>query len=245
MRRLREQVKSSHTLQDILLPANFSPLLALPQDHPDIPRLRVHIAAHIHHDARPELDQLINELLVAPFAGRVDDHGGLETRERGDRSEDVGGVAGHERVAIRRERVQSRGGVGGFDGVDGELDPGDALEVRREGDGEETTAAVRVDEVGGARNRGAGGAVGAGGGREDAVADVGGERDKDGVVVLEERAGGVFEELVADAFADGASVICDAQLLLDVGCEGVDGSVCRRWEWVGTAVCGNLERLAQ
>ena len=43
---------------------------------------------------------------------------------------------------------------------------------------------------------------------ENCIVDVGCERDKDGVVVLEERSGCVFEEHVADAFANGGVMVC-------------------------------------
>jgi len=78
--------------------------------------------------------------------------------------------------------------------------------VFRESDGEETGTAVGVDQVRRGREGGDGG-DGRGGRREDGVSDVGGERDEDGVVVLEEGTGGEGEVEGADTFVHG-------------GCEG-------------------------
>ena len=51
-------------------------------------------------------------------------------------------------------------------------------------------------------------------GRENCLSDVLSERGKDGIVVLEEAAGGEGEHLVSDSFKDGLSVVRDGNVIL-------------------------------
>ncbi len=217
MRRLREEIQSAQALQDVLLPC-ASPLRVLGaalEDDANITRLRMHVTGDVHDSGRAERDHLFNEAGVGAFARGVDDERGAVAREGLHAGEDVCGVAGHEGDPGRREQGGVERGVmlGRADGLGGELDPGDGCEVSREGEGEETRAAVGVDEVCGF------GRGGRGFGWEDGVADVGGEGDQGGVVVLEEGAGCVFEEEVANALADCAFLVCHA----DVVAVGRDG----------------------
>lgn len=103
--------------------------------------------------------------------------------------------------------VQHRVGGCSADRVRREFDASDGREVGREQDREEAAATVGVDEVGRRRR------VVPRGGWKEGVSDVVGQRDEDGIVVLEK---GMARELkvgVADAFANRCFVVGDANVL--------------------------------
>ena len=104
MRRLWEQVKPFHTLNLIPPPLHIS--LSRLQNPPHIPRLRVHITAHVHNRPTPKLNQLLNELLIAPLPWRVNHQHRLLGRKVADSRKDVGRIARTERDFGRRDAVQ-------------------------------------------------------------------------------------------------------------------------------------------
>ena len=213
MRRLREQVEAPDALNDILLPAHLR--LALAEDHAAVTRLRVHVAADVYDGAAPKRDELVDEAFVGALARRIDDERRVRVRECLHGVENVRRVALEERDLVRGYAIERRVHTRGAYACRVELDAAHDVEVRREHDREEPAAAVRVDEVRRARVRARG--------REDRVSYVRREWHEHRVVVLEERAGGVLEEHVADALADPALVVRHADLLLR--------PVCRRELW--------------
>lgn len=134
---------------------------------------------------------------------------------------DVRGVSGEKGASVRGEVVQLGVGSGGADGVGGEFDAGDGVEVGGEEDGEEAAAAVGVDEVRWryvvclylyvcvracvCRSRSRDG--------KDGVPHIIGEWNENGIVVLEKGVSGKLKVGVADAFAYGRFVVCDADVL--------------------------------
>lgn len=230
MRRLREKVKPLQTLYPIL----GAPFLPSHQ-HPDIPRLGVHIAAHIHHPPRAELQHLPQKLRVTAFARRINDHNRLIGVIAPDHlgAEDGSGCRGQEGRFFGGDVVEAGVFRGGLDGGWSDVDAGGGDEEGGKGYGEEAGAAVGVDEVLDGR--------GVRGGREDVRADVGEEGGKDAVVVLEEGAGRVAEDVGADVLGDKGVLVCDVGFeerlaawgfevcgwgCLDDGCVGGGGWCC-------------------
>ena len=169
MRRLRKQVKPSQTFQHVLpLPLPPRHLVSRPRDDPpNVPRLRVHVTAHIHDGLRAEPEQLPYERLVAPLARRVHDERGAGGRKVRDGAKDLSRVARTEGRFVR-EAVECRIVRCKADRVRGELDAGNLSEVRGEREREEARATVCVYEV----RRGQGARCGRVCGRKDGVADV-------------------------------------------------------------------------
>ena len=203
MARLREKVESANTFNLI---AHLALGVTLDHDR-HVARLGVHIAADVGDPAGPVGQQLAEEVVAASLAGRVDDEEGL-VGGVGDVFEEDGGVGGGE--AGVGEVVGAGVFAGGGDGVAGDVDAEAGLEERGEGDGEEARAGVGVEEVFDGL-----GVFGVALG-EGELADVVGEAGEDGVVVLEEGAGFVGEEVVVDVFDGGGVVVCYAALLFDV-----------------------------
>ena len=200
-----------------LLPLQPPPLPPpAPNQNPDIPRLRMHITTHIHHPLGPKPQQLSQKAVIAALSRRINHHHALITLivvPRFRFGENVGGVAGREGGV--GDGVL--GGVegGGGDGGGGDVDAEGGGEEWGEGYGEEARAGVGVYEVfdwfWGFAGGVVGGEGGGGGGLrgEDVGADVGGEGFEDGVVVLEEGAGGVEEGVGADVLGCGGVLVGD------------------------------------
>ena len=77
MMRLREQVDGAETVDLVPLGASG---VAVPDQLPDVPGHRVHIATDIDDPLRVEPDDLAEETLVASLSRRVDDQGRLVSR---------------------------------------------------------------------------------------------------------------------------------------------------------------------
>lgn len=169
MMRLREQVDRPETVDLVpLLP----PLVAIPDQLPDVPRHGMHVATDIDDPFRVEPDDLAEETLVAPLPRRVDDQRRLVPRPGeglGDRVEQRLGSAGVERGVGDVVHFGIVAGVGDRVGID--LDSTDLGAAGREtsndqlgsrsrvfvwGDSqmlgqrqaEQTTPTIRIDQVG-------------------------------------------------------------------------------------------------
>ena len=145
MRRLGEQIESSQALQQIP-PATLRGIFLrhLVQYHPDVPRLRVHVAAHIHNGLTPERNELINKVLIAPLPWRIDDQCSLLPRKFGHHRKDIRGVTRTESASSFRDVVQAGVVRGELDRISGELDTCHSLKMRGQHDREQTTAAVSI-----------------------------------------------------------------------------------------------------
>jgi len=166
-------------------------LIAGGEEIAEVAHLRGGVAGNVDDRARAEGKELLEEGLIAAFAGRVDDHDGVGRGKR-EAGEDRGRVARLE------------GGVGDAVGFGvfarethaalADLDAGDALEGGRGGQGEKAAAAVGVDE----KTRATRGGL---------LAHVTGERGQDEGIVLEEIAGEEVELQVADGLRDNRVVV--------------------------------------
>ena len=167
---LREQVKPPQTLQHISVSTSYN--LAY------IPCLCVDIAAHIHHGACPEQEQLFDESVVASFPGWIHDDHCFIRWQISDDGEDVLGFSSTKRALVGGDTIQRDvvpGGANRFlqSGVRssarssfsriikiptvrvyttpitylGNFYSNDGFEKWRQGDGEQSAPAVRVDEM--------------------------------------------------------------------------------------------------
>ena len=188
--------------------------------------LGVDVARDVDDRLRVELDELLEERLVTSLSrgleacntkGRLSAADSssyglplptthikhdrrLLPREPSDTRKDLLTLPRQERALVLHP-VQLRVRLCVRDRLGINLDSGDDVKVLREGDSEQAGSTVGVDEVSRGREGCDGDAVegGGGGGGEDGVSDVGGERDEDRVVVLEEGAGRESEVEFADA----------------------------------------------
>lgn len=125
MSRLREKIKPSQALQDVLWPfAHPSHFHNLPH----VSRLRVHITADIHNGLGSKIEKLLDEELVAAFSWRIDEDGGLVWWKVAYDGKDFSGVACSERNFVGGDVVEL--GVVGCkaDRVLGELDASHLVE---------------------------------------------------------------------------------------------------------------------
>src|SRR5712671_6690102 len=146
--RLREQIESSQALQHVLsLALPIRRILSRPRDDlPNVPSLRVHIAAHIHDRLRAEGEQLPYKCLIAPLSGRVDDERSERGRKVADGTEDLRRVA-RAKGGLVCEVVECRVVRREADRVRGKLDACNLCKMRGEGKSKETRATVGVYEV--------------------------------------------------------------------------------------------------
>src|SRR6266850_477590 len=167
MGRLRKQIKPPQAFQYVLPTLPLRLLFCRPRnDLPNVPRLRMHVAAHVHDGMRAKCEQLPYERLIASLAWRIDDERGAGRGKIPDAVEDLCRLARAEGDFIREtiERCVVRREA---DRVRGELDACDLCEVWGQGQCEEACAAVGVHEV----SRGQGARRGCGSEWEDSVAD--------------------------------------------------------------------------
>ena len=215
MCRLREQIEPTHALEHILrlLPALLHLLRTLPHQGPNVPRLCMDITAHVHDPLAPELEYLVQEVHIAALPRRVDDERRLLWRKVRNGRKDMRGVARAEGDAICGEAVEC-GVLGrGGDRFGREFDACDGDEIWGEHNRKETGSAVRIDKMSGrVRNIDASCLRGFAC-RKDGFANVFNQREKDRVVVLEERASVVLEKLVSYFLAHNTTVVCDTYLV--------------------------------
>lgn len=214
MRRLGEQIEPPQTFQYVLS-TTYGRVFGVGDDHADVSSLCMDVAADVDDGLGTECQQLVYKLDVAPLARWIDDDGCPVSWKVVYGCKDVGCVAGHKGALVGWNVVELCVCGCGADSFWGDLDAGDGVKVWGEEDGEEAGSTVGVDEVGGACICG-----------QDGVADIVGEGDEDGIVILEKGVTGELEIGVSDAFAYGFLVICDADVVGRIvwGCVcGVDG----------------------
>jgi hypothetical protein len=143
--RLREEIEATHALDLVHARA----VLQTANQPTNISGLGVNVAADIAEPLGAVVHELRDERLVAALPGRVDDHGRLVGGELllVEGVEQGVGVAGDESHRVFGQVVKAGVFAGEIDGLLADVDSDGLVEHRREGDGEESGAAIGVDHV--------------------------------------------------------------------------------------------------
>ena len=170
---------------------DLSDLVAVFEKALEVPHLGGGVARDVDHFAGAVVEELGEEVFAAALARGVDDDGGFLCLELDVGEEFFGGGSDELGVLDTIGLGIPAGPVGrGF----GKLDADDFFKVLGEAEGEESGAAVGIEEV----------ALAFSGGF---FCSVGGEGGEDEGIVLEEVSGEEVELEVADLFGDGVPVV--------------------------------------